>query len=464
LKTTDGTPHKILSVGNDPEILTAVRSVLGEAGYDVSDCFSVEKAIGILEFDRVDMVVCEMEMPVVSGIDLLRYVKENFSDVEMMLYGRQDVETAVKAIKGGAEDYLTRPFHADELAVSVRKMADKIALRRNSPPRIPGNISHGIIGGCPAMQEVSRMIEKAAASLVNVLIVGESGTGKELVARAIHYNGDRSRAPFVSVNCTAIPDTLLESELFGHVRGAFTGARESRSGFFQIADGGTIFLDEIGDASLNMQGKLLRVLQNKEIHMVGSSRVRRVDTRIIAATHKDLGAMVARGQFREDLFYRLNVIDVAVPPLRDRKDDILFLIHHFNEKFSREADRSPPPFSDEILQVMKAYHWPGNVRELENLVQRLVVMVDGPLIRMTDMPPHMRCQIAPRVEGLRTLFQVEAAHIRRVLQAVGENKTRAARILGIDRKTLRTKLQQEAEMGRTEPGNISPAGNFTPEN
>jgi len=460
LKTARKKKYKILSVGKDPQMLASVGKTLSGAGYEVSECFSVEKAIGILEFSRVDMVVSETDMPVVSGVDLLRYVKENFSDIEMVVYGRQDVETAVKAIKAGAEDYLLDRFEEAVLTQVIRRMTEKIEARRRCSVDVPIHVAHGIIGGCPAIQTVFRTIEKAASSLVNVLIYGESGTGKELVARAIHYNGERSRAPFVSVNCTAIPDTLLESELFGHVKGAFTGANDGRAGFFQIADGGTIFLDEIGDASLNMQGKLLRVLENKEIHMVGSSQVRKVDTRIIAATHKDLQAMVASGQFREDLFYRLNVIDVAVPPLRERTDDILFLIHHFNEKFSKEAGRTPPTFSDETLQAMKQYHWPGNVRELENLVQRLVVMADAPVIRMTDMPLHLRYQIEHGGGRLSPLSHVEAEHIREVLHAVDGNKTRAAEILGIDRKTLRTKLQQSEEDALPKPGNDSPSKNI----
>lgn len=298
--------------------------------------------------------------------------------------------------------------------------------------------------------------------MVNVLIFGESGTGKELVARAIHYNSDRSRAPFVSVNCTAIPDALLESELFGHVRGAFTDAKESRSGFFQIADGGTIFLDEIGDASLNMQGKLLRVLQNKEIHVVGSSHVRKVDTHIIAATNKDLKAMVTKGYFREDLYYRLDVIDITVPPLRERMDDILFLARHFSEKYAKELGRTPPDFSDDTLQTMKEYHWPGNVRELENLIQRLVVIVDNPVIHMADMPPHMRYHAEPQRGAFCSLAEMEAEHIQNVLCSVGGNKTRASEILGIDRKTLRGKLKIAGTKESAKAGRFAPAGKNAP--
>jgi DNA-binding NtrC family response regulator len=444
MEEANANDFQIMSVGTDPDLLELIRETLSMKGHHVISCVGVEKAIRILEFGKVDIVVSEMDMPRISGMDLLRHVKENFPEIEMTVYGRKDVNTAVNAVKIGAEDYLVRPFDPDKLSDVVERMGRKASRRRRVRETVAMAAPHGMVGQSDAVKTVYRLVKKAASATVNALIYGESGTGKELVARAIHYNSDRSHAPFVPVNCTAIPDTLLESELFGHVKGAFTGARESRSGFFQIADGGTIFLDEIGDASLNMQGKLLRVLQNKEIHIVGSSHPRKVDTRIIAATHKDLQAMVAKGQFREDLYYRLNVIDITVPPLRERKDDLLFLVHHFSDKFSKEVDRTPPVFSDETLRAMKSYHWPGNVRELENLIQRLVVIVDAPVVRMPDMPPHMRFQAEPAGDRLQSLSEVETAHIRTVLAAVGGNKTRASEVLGIDRKTLRTKLNAGA--------------------
>ncbi len=454
--------YKVLSVGKDSGTLSIIQNTLSGLQCDVINCTGVDKAIGILEFSRVDIVISEVEMPMVTGVDLLRYVKENFPDIEMMVYGRSDVGTAVTAMKSGAEDYLINPFEPADLAMIAKRMTEKTERRRKSRADTSIAATHGIIGQCDAVKGVLKLIEKAASTMVNALIFGESGTGKELVARAIHYNSDRSRAPFVSVNCTAIPDTLLESELFGHVKGAFTDAKESRSGFFQIADSGTIFLDEIGDASLNMQGKLLRVLQNKEIHVVGSSHVRKIDTRIIAATHKDLKAMVLKGFFREDLYYRLNVIDITVPPLRERKDDILFLVHHFSERYSKELDRTPPVFSDDTLQAMKAYHWPGNVRELENLIQRLVVIVDNPVIEMADMPSHMRYQAAANVGDFRSLAEMEAEYIQNVLCSVGGNKTRAAGILGIDRKTLRSKLQPVETKEAAKMGSFAPVGKNAP--
>jgi len=279
--------------------------------------------------------------------------------------------------------------------------------------------------------------------LATVLISGESGTGKELVARAIHYSSDRSSASFVPVNCGGIPEGLLESELFGYVKGAFTGAMESRAGFFQTADGGTIFLDEISETSLNMQVKLLRVLQDKNVYMVGSNRPRQVDVRILASTNKPLLSLIKKGIFREDLYFRLNVISIELPPLRQRGDDIVLLIHHFARKFSEELAKPTPHFSDKALKVLKnEYHWPGNVRELENVINRLVVMTDGDCIEVSDLPSLMRFSALREPDLNRPLAQVEAEYISNVLASVGGNKTKAAQILGIDRKTLREKLNK----------------------
>ncbi len=434
--------YKILSVDNDDAILDFIQDKLTGSGYEVLSCSSVEKAISALEFSTIDIVIAENNMPVIKGIDLLRYVKENFNNIEMMITGLSDVDGAVNAIKGGAEDYLVKPFSKSDLSAAVLRMIDKLERSRMIQSDSKITISHGIIGQCSGIKDVFNLINKAASTMANILVWGESGTGKELVARAIHYNSDRSSSPFVSVNCTAIPDTLLESELFGHVKGAFTGARDLRAGFFQIADGGTIFLDEIGDASLNMQGKLLRVLQNKEINLVGSSKLKKIDTRIITATNKNLKAMVKKGLFREDLYYRLNVINISVPPLCERGDDILLLVNFFTEKFSKEMNRTPQLFSDNALKSLKNYNWPGNVRELENLIQRLVVIVDGDIIHVADMPPHMRYNLNRNTLVRRTLAEVEAEHISNVLTAVSGNKSKASEILGINRKTLRLKLQK----------------------
>jgi two-component system, NtrC family, response regulator HydG len=296
------------------------------------------------------------------------------------------------------------------------------------------------------MRKVYRAIGKAAAASATVLIQGESGTGKELVARAIHYGGRRSAALFLPVNCGGIPEGLLESELFGYVKGAFTGAAESRAGFFQTADGGTIFLDEIGETSVAMQVKLLRVLEDKQVYMVGSSRPRKVDVRILAATNKNLSSLVAGGAFREDLYYRLNVVSIALPPLRDRGDDVLLLIRHFAEKYAKELGKPAPTFADEALDAMrKGYGWPGNVRELENAVHSLLVMTEGDRIEVADLPAALRYSATREPDLTRTLADVEREYIRNVLASVAGNRTKAAGILGIDRKTLRDKLKDVAE-------------------
>lgn len=291
------------------------------------------------------------------------------------------------------------------------------------------------------MRQIFGEIAKAAPTTATVLITGESGTGKELIARAIHYGSPRAAASFVPVNCAAIPESLLESELFGFVKGSFTGAAETRAGFFQTADGGTVFLDEISATPLSTQVKLLRVLQEREVCMVGSARPRKVDIRVLAATNKDLSELVSKGLFREDLYFRLNVIPVAVPPLRERGDDILLLADHFAEKFASELGRPRPQFADEALKVLRNYRWPGNVRELENVVQRLVVMTESTTIDVADLPSLMRFSALRGAGFDRTLAEVEVEYITNVLASVEGNRTKAADILGIDRKTLREKLK-----------------------
>lgn len=440
--------ERILVVDDSPHTLELLQRNLASEGYRVFAAGSVAEAIRILDTTTVDLVVTDLKMPKVSGIDLVRHVRENCKDTEVMtITGYPSIEGAVKAIKTGAEEYLTKPFTDEELFAAVRRTLDKLQLRRLGEAqfhKVP-SATYGLIGESEVMRKVFTAVAKTAATSATVLISGESGTGKELAARAIHYSSSRASAPFVPVNCGGIPEGLLESELFGHVKGAFTGATESRAGFFQTADGGTIFLDEISDTSLAMQAKLLRVLEDREVYMVGATRSRKVDVRIIAATNKDLASLVRKGVFREDLFFRLNVLTIAMPALRERGDDILLLAHHFVAKFAEQFGKPTPRFSDHALQVLRNYHWPGNVRELENVVQRLVVMTDGDLVEVSDLPSLMRFT-ALRETGLnRTLLEVEAEYVRNVLASVKGNKTKAAKILGIDRKTLREKLKRIQE-------------------
>jgi len=437
--------ERILIVDDSESTLEVLKRNLITAGYQVFTASGVSGAIEILEQTRLDLVITDLKMPNVSGMDLVRHIRENFRDTKvMMITGYPSIEGAVEAVKTGAEEFLAKPFTDTELLSAVKRVLDKASAYRSGRAKPDQAVPayKGLIGNSEEMREVFIAISKASSASATVLITGESGTGKELAARAIHYSSLRSSAPFVPVNCGGIPEGLLESELFGHVKGAFTGATESRAGFFHAADGGTIFLDEISDMSLAMQVKLLRVLQDKEVCMVGSNRTRKVDVRILAATNKDLQGLVKKGLFREDLFYRLNVITITILPLRERGDDILLLAHHFLTQFAAESGKATHRFSDEALQSLRSYNWPGNVRELENVIQRLVVMTDGDLIEVPDLPSLMRFSALRNTGFTRTLAEVENEYISNVLASVDGNKTRAAEILGIDRKTLREKLKR----------------------
>ncbi|HOH29149.1 MAG TPA: sigma-54 dependent transcriptional regulator, partial [Candidatus Hydrogenedentes bacterium] len=335
------------------------RNLVGE-GYAVWTVGNVAAALEQLETVTVDLVITDLKMPGGSGMDLVRHVRENLHHTQvMMITGYPSIEGAVQAIKDGAEEYLAKPFTDAELYTAVRRAMDKVRLHRShgvywmQTPALP----HGMIGESEAMLKIFDAIGRAASTSATVLISGESGTGKELAARAVHYGSVRSQSPFVPINCGGIPDSLLESELFGHVKGAFTGATESRAGFFHAAEGGTIFLDEISETSASMQVKLLRVLQEKEICMVGSNRARKVDVRILAATNKDLSALVKKNIFRKDLFYRLNVLTIAMPALRERENDILLLASHFINRYTSEFNRPQTRFSEDALRVLRNYDW-----------------------------------------------------------------------------------------------------------
>lgn len=438
---------RILVVDDTLDTVEVIKRNLEAEGHQVHTAASVAGAMELLGRTPVDLVITDNKMPGASGMDLVRHVGQNFKyTAVMMITGFPSFGGAVQAVKDGAESYLIKPFTDDELRGAVREALH--ALRRKQAADTGPRHAHsacGMLGDSAVMRKVLEDIAKATATTATLLITGESGTGKELVARESHYNSNRASAPFVPVNCGGIPDQLLESELFGYLKGAFTGAEETRAGFFQTADGGTIFLDEISNTSLSMQAKLLRVLEDKQVGMVGARRTEKVDVRVIAATNRDLAGLVRHGSFREDLFYRLNVITIDLPPLRKRGHDILILARHFAREFTRELDRPAPRFTDNALKALLDHHWPGNVRELQNVVQRLVVMIGADTIDVPDLPPAMRFAL-PREQGLdRTLAEVEAAYIAQVLKSVADNKTRAAKILGIDRKTLRAKLKEPPE-------------------
>ncbi|MEQ8152565.1 MAG: sigma-54 dependent transcriptional regulator [Smithellaceae bacterium] len=443
--------NSILVVDDAPTAVDILQRNLEAKGFRVFTASNVVDALKILESAPIDLVITDYKMPRISGLDLIRHIRSNFHETEViMVTGYASVQGAVEAVKTGAEEYLPKPFTDEELFNAVNRVLNKQELRKvvqGGKPRGTAE-THGIVGKSKPVRKMLAEIEKASKSAATVLVLGESGTGKELVARAIHYSSKRASAPFVPVNCGAIPEKLLESELFGHVKGAFTGANESRAGFFQTADGGTILLDEINEMSPAMQVKLLRVLQDKQVCMVGARKTRKIDIRIIASSNKDLRGLVNKNLFREDLFFRLNVITIVVPSLRERPEDIAVLITHFTEKFAEEIGKSVPVFSDEVLQTFMGYSWPGNIRELENLIQRLIVMTDGKKIEIPDLPSVMRFSAMPGSVPFRPLAEEETAYIRRVLASVGGNKSRAAEILRIDRKTLRDKLKMEKESSR----------------
>lgn len=440
----------VLLVDDSRDMLELLRRYMNGMGLTPFTTNNVVDAIAVLEQGPVNLVITDLNMPDVSGTQLVRYIAQHFPTVPVLVItGFPDVQAAVEVMKQGAVEYLVKPVTEAELRSAVEKV-----LGRNTEENIaedvagPIAVPHmGIIGRSPRMQEVFRIMERTRNNNATILVSGESGTGKEVVARAVHYNSDRSTAPFLAVNCGAIPDQLLESELFGHTKGAFTGATTNRAGFFQAADGGTLFLDEIGNATAAVQAKLLRAVQEKEVTMLGGTKAQRVNVRLISASNADLNEMVRTGTFREDLFYRLNLINIHLPPLRERTEDIPLLINHFNAKYSKDMGKKPLRIPARVMDALEAYLWPGNVRELENFIHRLVIMKDN-AVAMEDLPETMKMANPERSGGhphgddrMRTLAEVEKEHIQRVLESARQNKTKAAEILGIDRKTLREKLK-----------------------
>lgn len=443
--------RSILLVDDSQDMLEVLRRQLNALQYNTFQSTSVTDAIDLLQHARIDLLITDMRMPGLDGMHLVKYAKSNFPDLPVLVItGFPSVSGAVEAVKSGALDYLSKPFTAKELQQAVqqvfRQQDGKTDTTVSTATEEEQTIDyHGIIGQSQPVMELIDLIERIKDTRATTLIQGESGTGKELVARAIHYSGPYRQAPFVTVNCGAIPEHLLESELFGFVKGAFTGANETRPGFFHAADGGTIFLDEIGNASAAVQTRLLRVIQEKEVKMVGTNTVQKVDLRVIAATNSDLYTLSQQGQFREDLYYRLHVIDLHTPPLRQRKSDLPLLIRHFLDKYAKSYGRPKPGVTPEAMHRLKAHDWPGNIRELENAVQRALILCDGQ-IEVADLPAYLhaadRTLRTAQPQALLSLREMEQQHIRRVLDAVDGNKTAAAKILGINRKTLRIKLKE----------------------
>ncbi len=446
-----GSEGAVLVVDDDAEMRELVRDVLAERGHQVTMASGGKEALQRLAEGDYAAVLTDLRMKEMQGIELLGEIKRLYPDTGVILmtaFG--SVETAVEAMKHGASDYLVKPVKTDELVRVVERVLREAALRREIA-RLRREVHkeysfHQILGKSKPMQEVFDLIRRVADSPTNVLITGESGTGKELVAKAIHYNSDRRHAPFVPVNCAAIPESLLESELFGHLKGAFTDARMDKRGLFEEAHTGTLFLDEISELPIMLQAKLLRAIQEREIRRVGATKPIAVDVRIIAATNLHLAEEVKAKRFREDLYYRLNVIEIHLPPLRERREDIPLLVEAFLKRCAEARGKRVQGVSEAALALLVDYAWPGNVRELENVIERAVTLSRGDKIVPEDLPAAIQGARGDRrildeaVERTLSLEEVEKEYILRILEKTGGNKYQAAHILGIDRKTLYRKL------------------------
>ena len=450
----------ILVVDDDPGVRESFRLIL-EDHYDVVDVHDGPRALEVVRSSQVDLVLLDIRLPGIDGIEVLERIKAIDERVEVILVTAvKTVRTAVAAMKLGAFDYVTKPFEEDELLSLSRRALERRALEREvAVLRSELARTHDldeIVGVHATMEKLHGLIAQVARTSTTVLITGESGTGKELVARAIHRQGTRREGPFVAVNPAAIAESLIESELFGHEKGSFTGAHQRKLGKFELAHGGTLFLDEIGTLRAEPQAKLLRVLQEREIERVGGTRSVKIDVRVIAATNTNLTEAVSRGAFREDLYYRLNVVPIVVPPLRERAQDVPLLAEHFIRRDNRDFNKHVTGFSPEALAALQAYRWPGNVRELENVIERCVVLAEGPVIQLNDLPLDVLLpQQATKVRAAESLplneatDQFERQIVLRVLERVGWNLTEAGRILAIHRNSLRMKL---ARWGVRAPG------------
>ncbi|MGH7165016.1 MAG: sigma-54-dependent transcriptional regulator [Nitrospiraceae bacterium] len=457
--------EKILIVDDERSMRDVLSIMLKRAGYEVTVAGDGEEAIAQLDKEIFDLVITDLKMPKKGGLEVLKAVKKASPEtVVLMITAFASTESAVEAMKSGAYDYLTKPFQVDEVQLIIRNALEKrrlsaenILLKREMASQ--ASLSQ-IIGKSEPMQKVFEVIRKVADTKSNVLICGESGTGKELVARAIHYNSSRSRMPFVTVNCSALPEPLLESELFGHMKGSFTGAVSNKAGLFEVADGGSIFLDEIGETTPATQVKLLRVIQEREFRRVGGTRDVKVNVRIIAASNRNLEKAVAEGAFREDLYYRLDVIPIHLPPLRMRTGDIPVLVEHFLEKFSSANGKAVPSLAPEAMRLLLGHEWKGNVRELENLVERVVAFGGGPVITEEDIgawlhravsaPSPVGCPADLPPDGLdleEMINTIEKDLLLKALERAKWVKKKAARLLHLNTRSFRYRLEKYAIKG-----------------
>ncbi len=444
--------EKVLVVDDDREMCSLLQEILTSEEFSVTaiqDSLEAAKRIAREDFD---LLITDLKMKGLKGLDLMEESKKIAPLMPVIIitaFGT--VESAIQAMKRGAYDYITKPFQTDELVLTVKKALENRFLKKEVT-RLKREVEsryhfHQLIGKSPAMQRIYDLVEKISDTSSNVLVTGESGTGKELVAKAIHYNGVRKEGPFIAVNCAAIPETLLESELFGYKKGAFTDAKTDKKGLISEAHTGALFLDEVTEMALTLQAKLLRVIEERTVRPLGDTQSHSVDIRVISTSNRDIQSLIQQGRFREDLYYRLKVIDIELPPLRERREDIPLLVQHFIHKFNAEMNKRASGVSEPALRVMMNHSWAGNVRELENVIQRAVTLSQQETILPEDLPSSM---LEPREENLiekslkenLTLDQLEKEYIRRTLIQTGGNKSRAAEILGLDRKTLYRKIQE----------------------
>jgi DNA-binding NtrC family response regulator len=446
--------YRILVVDDDPEMCGYLSDALKGEEFSVITMNNSLEASKILKKEEFDILITDLKMKGLKGLDLLEETKQVSPLTPVIIitaFGT--IASAIQAMKMGAYDYITKPFQMDELVLTLKKALENRLLKKEVA-RLKKEAEsryhfHSLIGKSPSMRKIYDLIERISDTSSNVLITGESGTGKELVARAIHYNGTRKESPFVAVNCAAIPETLLESELFGYKKGAFTDAKADKKGLIFEANGGTLFLDEITEMPLTLQAKLLRVIEEREVRPLGDTNAYRIDIRCVSASNRDMESLIQRGEFREDLYYRLKVIDIELPPLRNRSEDIPLLAQHFIKKFCHELKKNISGVSEVTFKHLLNYSWPGNVRELENVIQRAITLTRHQTILPEDLPNTVMQEKEENLieKGLRetyTVDQLEREYIKRVLLEVGGNKSKAAEILGLDRKTLYRKLQWES--------------------
>jgi len=465
---------RILIVDDEPEMATVIEQALSRRGYHAAQKNSADEAWDLLEREDFDVVVTDLNMKGMTGVELTDRVAKNRKDVPVIVitaFG--SLETAIATLRAGAYDFITKPFDIDQLVVAVERAIQNRKLREEVK-RLRAEVARSkpaadFIGDSLAMRKVHEVIARVAETDATVLVTGESGSGKELVARDVHKRSKRATGPFVAINCAALPETLLESELFGHVKGAFTDAKQSKRGLFVEASGGTLFLDEVGEMPQGMQAKLLRSLEERSVRPVGATAEMPFDARLVAATNRDLESLVESGRFREDLYYRINVVHVDLPPLRARGADVLLLAQHFITRLAEPMGKKVTGISSAVAERLLAYAWPGNVRELQNCIERAIALARFEELTVEDLPPKVRDYKPSFVvvatedpTDLVTMEEVERRYIQRVMEAVGQNKTQAAKVLGFDRTTLYRKLDRYKLGGPPErasnPGGAPPTG------